>query len=183
MRKIIFAGPVGAGKTTAIEAVSDTPIVKTDALATDEAAQYKRRTTVAMDYGTLQISPELNIQLVGTPGQERFSFMWEILTVGALGVVLLIRSDREAPLADLEVYLNAFGELITRKGTKGVVGITHTDLVRQPLLKDFRHAIAKRGLDWPVFEVDSRKKEDVKIALIAMLSVINPIPYRRTIAE
>ena len=179
MKKILFAGPVGAGKTSAIESVSDTPIVKTDAMATDEVARLKRRTTVALDYGTLNVAPEVTIQLIGTPGQERFSFMWDILSVGAMGVVFLICKDRPDPLSDLETYLDSFSAILARRGTRGVIGITHSDVAPQPGLNAFRQVAIERGFRWPIFEVDARKRADVKVALMAMVAELNPIPSRR----
>lgn len=182
MKKIIFAGPVGAGKTTAIESVTDTPIVKTDALATDEAAQIKRRTTVALDYGTLNVTPDLTIQLIGTPGQDRFSFMWDILSVGALGVVLLVCKDREHPLSDLEKYLDSFSNILNRRDTRAVVGITHSDVTGQPQIDDFRNVVRQRKLRCPVFDIDARKRKDVKVALLALMAELNPIPSRRSLS-
>ena len=91
---ILFAGPVGAGKTTAIASVSDTEVVQTDAKATDEVAERKDQTTVAMDYGTLEVDTGLTIQLIGTPGQERFDFMWDIRPMEPWGLWLLIDNAR-----------------------------------------------------------------------------------------
>ena len=73
--KIIFAGPVGAGKTTAIGAISDIPVVATEARATDAVALRKNRTTVAMDYGLMILDGGIKLHLYGAPGQERFSFI------------------------------------------------------------------------------------------------------------
>ena len=83
--KIIFTGPVGAGKTTAISALSDTEIVCTNEAATDMTQDRKKETTVAMDYGIMKLAGGERIHLYGTPGQERFNFMWEILVEGGIG--------------------------------------------------------------------------------------------------
>ncbi len=83
--KIIFAGPVGAGKTTAIKSLSDIPVMTTDEDATDMTTNRKPQTTVAMDYGLLKLEGGERVHLYGTPGQERFDFMWDILTEGGLG--------------------------------------------------------------------------------------------------
>ena len=83
--KIIFTGPVGVGKTTAIAALSDEPPVQTDASASDMTAVRKGYTTVAMDYGLIQLDENTKIHLYGTPGQERFDFMWDILSQGSMG--------------------------------------------------------------------------------------------------
>jgi len=182
MQKILFAGPVGAGKSSAIASVSDSGVVHTDVGATDQVAELKARTTVAMDYGTLKIDESLTIQLVGTPGQQRFSFMWDILSNGAVGVVLLLDNSRPDPIDDLAVYLRAFGGLIQQQGGAGVVGVTHIDCSSTPSLAQVHRCIVQMGYQLPVFEVDARQREDVKILLLALASELNPSTYRRRVA-
>lgn len=182
LNKILFAGPVGAGKTTAIAAVSDTPVVKTDAMATDEVRDRKNRTTVAMDYGTLKVDSELTIQLIGTPGQQRFDFMWEILAMGAIGAVLLIDNARPDPLDDLDFYLKCFDRVLTKKGAKGVVGVTRRDLQATPTMAEYRERIKALGSRWPAFELDARVRVDVKVALMALVAELNPHANRRRVA-
>ncbi|MCG8122869.1 MAG: ATP/GTP-binding protein, partial [Candidatus Thiodiazotropha taylori] len=99
--KIIFTGPVGAGKTTAISVLSDIVPVTTDEMASDMTKDLKQQTTVAMDYGLMRINESERVHLYGTPGQERFNFMWEVLTQGGLGLVLLIDNSRKEPFQDL----------------------------------------------------------------------------------
>lgn len=179
LHKILFAGPVGSGKTTAIAAVSDSPVVQTDARASDEVLERKQHTTVAMDYGTLQIDPNLTIQLVGTPGQSRFSFMWEILSQGAIGAVVLVDNARPDPLADMTFYLQAFGRLLEQRGAAAVVGVTRCDVSPQPGIDDYRGELKRLGLRLPVFEVDAREREDVKVALLALAADLSPAIHRR----
>ena len=121
--KIIFSGTVGAGKSTAINALSDIPPVSTEALASDDTAKLKKTTTVAMDYGVLNLPDGEKVMLYGTPGQERFSFMWDILSEGGIGLVLLINNANTDPLSDLKGYLGAFKDFIA--GTAVTVGVTH----------------------------------------------------------
>ena len=102
--KIIFTGPVGAGKTTAISSISDIPVVKTEASASDEVMLRKSNTTVAMDYGILNLDEGAKIHLYGTPGQERFSFMWDILTIGGVGLILMLDNARKDPLGDMVFF-------------------------------------------------------------------------------
>ncbi len=181
--KIIFAGPVGAGKTTAISAVSDIVVVGTEARASDEVLQRKNTTTVAMDYGVLNLEGGEKVHLYGTPGQERFSFMWEILSEGAMGFVILIDSLRPDPLADLELYLNAFRRLIANCGEAVVVGVTRTELNPQPdLLDRLNERLADMKLNVPVFEVDGRRREDVKQMLLALLTFFDPTTSRNRTA-
>ncbi len=177
--KIIFAGPVGAGKTTAIGSVSDIAVVGTEAKATDEVAQRKDNTTVAMDYGILNLEGGKKVHLYGTPGQTRFGFMWEILSEGAMGVVILIDSARPDPLADLDEYVSAFRQAITKSGDALVVGVTRTELNPQlDLLSRVHERLARMNLNVPVFEVDGRKREDVKQLLLAMLAILDPTTSR-----
>ncbi len=83
--KVLFTGPVGAGKTTAIRTISDHLPMMTDVAATDETRDRKPSTTVAMDYGVIRLGRDEVVHLYGTPGQDRFDFMWEILTKGGGG--------------------------------------------------------------------------------------------------
>jgi hypothetical protein len=170
--KIIFTGPVGAGKTTAIAAISDIPVVTTEARATDEVAQRKASTTVAMDYGVLHVGENAKVHLYGTPGQERFSFMWEILTIGGIGLVLLLDNVRDDPLADLEFYLGAFKGFVEKSAV--VIGVTRMDVKARPGLYSFHTKLAELNVSAPVFEVDARRREDVKVLLLALLAVLDP---------
>jgi hypothetical protein len=177
--KIIFAGPVGAGKTTAINSVSDILVVGTEARASDEVAQRKNTTTVAMDYGILNLEGGEKVHLYGTPGQERFSFMWEILSEGAMGIVILLDSARPDPMADLELYLKAFKQPISKSGDAVVIGVTRTELNPQvDLLDRFNERLSAMKMNIPVFEVDGREREDVKQMLLALLTFLDSTTSR-----
>jgi len=171
--KIIFTGPVGAGKTTAIGALSDVPAMKTDEAASDMTKERKGQTTVAMDYGIMKLNGEERIHLYGTPGQERFDFMWDILTQGGLGLVLLIDNSRLEPFRDLHFFLDAFREFIGR--TAVAVGVTRMDEKSTPSLEDYHQEIGNLG--WPslpVMEVDARRREDVSILVQSLLYSLDP---------
>lgn len=99
--KIIFTGPVGAGKTTAITSISDIPPISTEESASNMTRGIKLNTTVAFDYGKVNLEGGDCIHLYGTPGQQRFDFMWEILTTGGLGLLLLLDNTRPDPFRDL----------------------------------------------------------------------------------
>ena len=120
--KIIFSGPVGAGKTTAISSISDIPPVTTDEMASDMTRSQKPGTTVAMDYGMLNLGDSERIHLYGTPGQERFNFMWDILTHGGIGLILLLNNTRPDPFRDMHFFLDSFKGFIGT--TKVVIGVT-----------------------------------------------------------
>lgn len=170
--KIIFTGPVGAGKTTAIGAISDVAPVKTDTKASDMTKNKKTHTTVAMDYGVLKLDAGEQIHLYGTPGQERFNFMWDILTGGGIGLVLLINNAQKDPVKDLHFFLDAFDDFI--KKTSVVVGVTQMDLSKKPTLDDYRKELKSMGLNPPLFEVDARSKQDISLLIQALLFTLDP---------
>ena len=170
--KIIFTGPVGVGKTTAIAALSDDPPVQTDASASDMTAVRKGYTTVAMDYGVIRLDENTKVHLYGTPGQERFDFMWGIFSKGSMGLILLLDNTRANPLKDLKFFLDSFRDLL--KDAPVVVGITKMDLRNQPGVDVYQQYLAQHGLNVPVFEVDARNEDDVKQLVTAMLYSIDP---------
>lgn len=170
--KIIFTGPVGVGKTTAISAISDEPPIKTDAAASDMTLARKGHTTVAMDYGVIYLDEDTKVHLYGTPGQERFDFMWEILSTGALGLVLMLDNARPAPFKDLEFFLDAFKDLLSYAPV--VIGVTKMDLKATPAISEYQKFLAERKLNIPVFEVDGREPNDIKHLVVALLFSIDP---------
>lgn len=170
MDKIIFTGPMGAGKTTAIGAISEIPPISTDVHCSDETKLRKETTTVAMDYGYITLEDGTRIHLYGTPGQQRFDYMWTILTKGGIGLVLLIDNTSPNPLADLEFYLEAFKEFIEQ--TAAVIGITRMDMSSRVTLDDYANKLLERGQIFPVFEVDVRHANDVHILIHALLAIL-----------
>ncbi|HPQ97583.1 MAG: ATP/GTP-binding protein [Thiothrix sp.] len=171
-KKIIFTGPVGAGKTTAIETISDIPAITTDEYASDMTKSRKPQTTVAMDYGLINLGDAERIHLYGTPGQERFDFMWDILTKGGIGLILLLDNTRKDPLQDMRFYTNSFREFIEQR--QMVVGVTRMDLQRKPELADYRLWLEQLSLQAPVFEVDARERADVILLIQALLYALDP---------
>jgi len=171
-KKVIFTGPVGAGKTTAIRSLSDIPIISTNEEASDMTKDRKPQTTVAMDYGRINIGKKEKIHLYGTPGQERFSFMWDILTKGALGLILLLDNSRENPQQDLKFYTNAFKDFI-EKGDL-IIGVTRMDEVNSPTINDYRNWLEELSLSAPVFTVDARERKDVSSLVQALLYSLDP---------
>jgi small GTP-binding protein len=106
--KIVVTGPFGVGKTTLIRTISEITVLSTERDISDHTKVHKERTTVAMDFGRITIDPTLVLYLFGTPGQERFDFMWEILAEGMLGFVLVCDRSREDTFEDAEKILKAF---------------------------------------------------------------------------
>jgi len=167
--KIVFTGPVGAGKTAAIGAISEIPVVSTEAHASDDVAKQKKTTTVAMDYGEISLNEKQVVKLYGTPGQERFSYMWEILITGAMGLIILIDCRRENPQADLAMYMENFLPFIDNYSI--VVGLTHSENKREIPLQMTEYS-DEQGLHLPIFPVDARNPQDVKILIESLVSML-----------
>src|SRR5512133_1919293 len=88
--KVVVTGPFNAGKTTFIKSVSEITVLSTERQVSDTSGEGSGETTVAMDFGRITVSDDVVLYLFGTPGQSRFSFMWETLSEGMLGFVLLV---------------------------------------------------------------------------------------------
>ena len=156
--KILFSGTTGAGKTSAIGAVSEIPPLSTDVRNTDLGIA-KEMTTVGLDYGELTLDGGDKLRLYGTPGQKRFDFMWKILSKGALGLVILIDNRQADPLADLDMYLEGFKQLIA--DTACVVAVGRLETHPTPDLEQFSSHMASRGLLCPVLGADVRDAPQV----------------------
>ncbi|MDD1627972.1 MAG: ATP/GTP-binding protein [Methylococcaceae bacterium] len=170
--KIIFTGPVGAGKTTAIESISDIPPIKTDASASDMTKTKKASTTVAMDYGIMNLAGGEKIHLYGTPGQERFDFMWDILITGGIGLILLLDNTRADPFQDMKFFLDSFQKFIAE--TNVAIGVTQMDLSNKPTINDYHIQLQGMGIKPPVFSVDARVKNDVSLLVQSLLYSLDP---------
>lgn len=170
--KIVFAGPVGAGKTTSIASISDIEPFTTEEYATDEVKSLKDKTTVAMDYGLMELGDGAHLHLYGVPGQVRFDFMWEIIVEGGIGLVLLLNNQNENPLDEMDFYLDSFKEFIERTGL--AIGVTRMQPGKGPGLDDYVARLSKRGMKAPVFEVDGRRQEDVITLVQSLLYTLDP---------
>ncbi|MEG2463329.1 MAG: ATP/GTP-binding protein [Acinetobacter sp.] len=166
--KIVFGGTMGAGKSAAIQALSDIPVVTTEAVNTDTAAHHKFLTTVGIDYGEISLEDGTQIGLYGTPGQDRFDFMWSIVCKGAMGIVILIDHSQADRLKDLEFYLKAFEQY----GANVVVGITHLDQEDEQKLKIYRDWMQFHQKQFPLFAVDARKQDDVLLMIETLIATI-----------
>ena len=153
---ILFAGPMGAGKTTAIQSLSEIAVVSTEAANTERDIVDKATTTVALDYGEITVSDDEKIRLYGVPGQRRFDFMWSILKARARGLVLLVNNDAPEAVALAIEYLRNFEELVASGGV--VVGVTRVDLGAGPVTGDYQAALAEAwpGAMIPVLTLDPR---------------------------
>ncbi|HJU37998.1 MAG TPA: GTP-binding protein [Tahibacter sp.] len=167
--KLVFTGPMGAGKTTAIAAISDEPPVSTDVANNDRATFDKASTTAGLDYGRIALDDGAVVRLYGTPGQARFRFMWDILGVNAAGVIVLIDASQSDALAQLERFVDAFGN---GRHAPIVVGVGRLDTPGAPPLDAFSHSLEARGLTLPAFGVDVRRRDDVLLLVDTLLCLI-----------
>lgn len=165
--KIVFSGPMGAGKTQAIASLSDIPVVSTEVQNTDLDAHTKALTTVGMDYGELTLEGGTGIGLYGTPGQERFNFIWPILSQGALGVVILIDHSAADPVADLARYLETFDKMYNGRI---IVGVSQIDKKPEREFAIYREWLDENNRNLPIFPVDMRKKEDVLLLVESIIA-------------
>lgn len=157
--KLLFAGPMGAGKTTAIRAISEIEPIATEVANTDFAECAKDETTVAMDYGELTLEDGEKLRLYGSPGQKRFDFMWPLLAQGALGVIVLLDNSRTDPLGDLSDFLAAFAQPIA--DGRVVVAVGRLDTHPRPSLDAYFERLQQLGHFLPVLPADVRERDDV----------------------
>ena len=106
--KMVVTGPFSAGKTEFIRTVSEIDVVSTEKKISAERERIKDTTTVAMDFGRITVDNDLVLYLFGTPGQKRFDFMWEILSEGMLGFIVMIDSSRPETFREARSILETF---------------------------------------------------------------------------
>lgn len=167
--KIVVAGGFGVGKTTFVGSVSEIDPLTTEAVMTDassgvddlSAVPHKRTTTVAMDFGRVSLDSDLILYLFGTPGQDRFWFMWDDLVRGAIGAVVLADTRR---LADCFSAVDFFED----RRLPYVLGVNCFDGLLRHELEDVREALAIDP-SVPILTVDARDRESTKQALISLV--------------
>lgn len=179
---ILFMGPVGAGKTQAIHTISEHQALDTDQRATGPTQWLKATTTVAMDMGRLQLEGDAKaLRLLGTPGQERFDFMWEILLKQAHGVILLINHSSADPLGDLERHLSAIEQRPSARPLALVLAVTHVDQAPDRPLHIYTDHLQGRGGEFnpPVLVMDARDPQQVQAVLRAVMQQLEQrLAYR-----
>ena len=170
--KIVVTGPFSAGKTTLIRTISEITVLSTERDISDHTRSRKAATTVAMDFGRITIDRDLVLYLFGTPGQDRFDFMWEILGEGMLGYVLLVDSSREDSLEEAVGILAAFRKMAR---VPFVVALNRAEGM-DPSDEERVRSVLDLGEDTPVVPCDATDRESVKAVLLALLySVVDQI--------
>lgn len=106
--KIVVTGPFNSGKTEFIASVSEIDVVSTERKISSQAEKVKETTTVAMDFGRITVDDDLVLYMFGTPGQKRFDFMWEILSEGMLGFIVMVDSTRPETFREARSILETF---------------------------------------------------------------------------
>jgi small GTP-binding protein len=163
--KMVVTGPFSAGKTEFIRTVSEIDVVSTERKISSEAERVKEATTVAMDFGRITVDEELVLYLFGTPGQRRFDFMWEILSEGMLGFIVLIDSVRAETFREAKHILEIFRSYAP---TPYVVAANKQDLPDSWSPEDLRIAL-KIDPDIKVLPCVATDKEQVKDVLLELL--------------
>jgi signal recognition particle receptor subunit beta len=167
--KIVIAGGFGVGKTTMVASVSEIAPLRTEELITEASAgvddlsgvENKKTTTVALDFGRITINPELILYLFGTPGQDRFWFLWDELAEGALGAVVLADTRRlDSCFAAVDFF--------ERRGLPFVVGVNCFDGAYRYGTEEVRGAL-DLDPDVPMLLCDARDRESTKQVLVRLL--------------
>ncbi|HEV2633727.1 MAG TPA: ATP/GTP-binding protein [Actinocrinis sp.] len=169
--KMVIAGGFGVGKTTAVAAVSEIEPLTTEAAITEVASgiddtsmtPHKTTTTVALDFGCVTLDPTLKLYLFGTPGQDRFGFMWDDVTEGALGALVVVDSRR---LDDCFPAVDYF----ERKDMPFAVAVNSFDGTLAYPLSAVREALDV-DIEVPVVAFDARSSSSVRDSLVVVLEL------------
>lgn len=174
-QRLVFAGPMGSGKTTAIRTLSDEPIISTEVPISGAPQAGKTHTTAALDFGVIHLNDGYSLQLYGTPGQRHLNFMWDIASRNSIGLVLLLDARRDVILQDLAFYTDAFDGLIRSHGV--AVGITHADevpnaeLLHQQISREMESLALNKA---PVMSINANERQELVQLIKALLYTLDP---------
>ena len=163
--KMVVTGPFSSGKTQFIQTVSEIDVVATERKISSESERIKETTTVAMDFGRITVDDDLVLYLFGTPGQKRFDFMWEILSEGMLGFVVMVDSSRPETFREARRILETFRAYAP---TPYVVTANKQDLPDAWEPDDMRIAL-RLAPDVKLLPCIATDKDTVKNALLELL--------------
>ena len=167
--KMVVTGPFSSGKTQFIGSVSEIDVVATERKITGEGEkEVKDATTVAMDFGRITVDEDLVLYLFGTPGQKRFDFMWEILSEGMLGFIIMVDSTRPETFRETRTILETFRAYAP---TPFVVAANKQDLEDAWEVDDIRIAL-RLDPNIKIISCSSIDKRDVKEVLLQLLNTI-----------
>jgi small GTP-binding protein len=166
--KMVVTGPFNSGKTEFIQSVSEIDVVATERKITTKAERIKETTTVAMDFGRITVDKDLVLYLFGTPGQKRFDFMWEILSEGMLGFIVILDSNRPETFREARSILETFRAYAP---TPYVVAANKQDLKDAWEVEDLRIAL-RLDSNIKILPCIASEKEMVKDVLLELLYTI-----------
>jgi uncharacterized protein len=163
--KMVVTGPFSAGKTEFIRTISEIDVVSTERKISSDAERVKETTTVAMDFGRITVDDDLVLYLFGTPGQKRFDFMWEILSEGMLGFIVIVDSTRPETFREARNILDTFRGYAA---TPYVIAANKQDFEDAWTPDDLRIAL-KVSHSLKVLPCVATDKESVKSVLLELL--------------
>lgn len=163
--KMVITGPFSAGKTEFIQSVSEIDVVSTERKISDYTRTVKESTTVAMDFGRITIDEDLVLYLFGTPGQKRFDFMWEILSEGMLGFVVMVDSTKSETFREAQEIIQIFRGY---SNTPFVIAANKQDLSDAWTPEDLRIVLGLHP-EIKVLPCVATDKESVKQVLLELL--------------
>ncbi len=170
---IVFTGPKGAGKTSAINALSEVPVKSAEMDSTDGALGTSKSISNGLEYGRIQLSDDAErINLYGICGEVGLGKEVGKITECGLGLIMLLDNSRPKPIEDMHFFLREFADLV--KQTAMVIGITRMELKHEPKIEDYHRELWTSGVRAPILEVDTRNKRDIVILAKSLIYQLDP---------